>query len=224
MHKGIRLLLADDQKLFTESMRTIIERYSDDIEVVGAATTGVEAVEMARQLKPEVILMDVRMPGLNGVEATRAILDEFPAIRIMMLSTFDEDEYVTEALRLGAAGYLLKDISPSELIASIRAIKEGTVQISPSIASKLVDQLYSRDGTHPHGFGGFDNLSQRESEICTMIAKGYGNKQIAAELFIAEQTVRNHVSSIYSKLGIQDRFQIIQLMNKLGHSGSDRPY
>lgn len=211
----IRVLLADDQKLFTESIRTLIENYAEDIEIVAVATTGAEAVRLAGQFKPQVILMDVRMPELNGVEATRRILSEFPSMRIMMLSTFDEDEYVREALHLGAAGYLLKDISPAELIASIRAIKEGAVQISPSVATKLVDQLYRREGPAPGRMEWYDALSQREKEICAMIAKGHGNKQIAHELSIAEQTVRNHVSSIYFKLGIKDRFQIIQLANKL---------
>ena len=115
MADKIRVLLADDQKLFTESMRTLIESYAEDIEIVAVATTGTEAVRLAQRLKPQVILMDVRMPECNGVEATRRILSEFPSMRIMMLSTFDEDEYVKEALHLGAAGYLLKDISPAEL-------------------------------------------------------------------------------------------------------------
>ncbi len=215
MGDKIRVLLADDQKLFTESIRTLIESYAEDIEIVAVATNGAEAVKLAQRFKPQVILMDVRMPEMNGVEATRRILAEFPSTRIMILSTFDEDEYVREALHLGAAGYLLKDISPAELIASIRAIKEGAVQISPSVATKLVDQLYRREGAAPAQLEWYDALSQREKEICAMIAKGHGNKQIARELSIAEQTVRNHVSSIYSKLGIKDRFQIIQLANKL---------
>ena len=215
MADKIRVLLADDQRLFTESMRTLIGNYAEDIEVVGIAATGAEAVQLAERLRPEVILMDVRMPVMDGVEATERILTKFPQIRIMMLSTFDEDEYVRAALHHGAAGYLLKDISPTELIVSIRAIKEGAVQISPSVASKLVEQLYERQGKMSQGIEWYQTLSQREKEIFMLISKGYGNAQISQELCIAEQTVRNHVSTIYSKLGVQDRFQIIQLANKI---------
>ncbi len=210
----IRVLLADDQQLFTESIGTLIKNYAD--EIVAIAATGVEAVKLAETLQPQVILMDVRMPEMDGVQATKKILERFPQIRIMMLSTFDEDEYVREALHHGAAGYLLKDISPTELIASIRAIKEGAVQISPSVASKLVEQLYERHGKMSQGIEWYQTLSQREKEIFMLISRGYGNAQISQALCIAEQTVRNHVSTIYGKLGIKDRFQIIQLANQLG--------
>jgi DNA-binding NarL/FixJ family response regulator len=216
MADKIRVLLADDQRLFTESICTLIEKYAEDIEVIGIAATGAEAVSLAETLLPQVILMDVRMPEMDGVQATEKILKRFPQIRIMMLSTFDEDEYVREALHQGASGYLLKDISTTELIASIRAIKEGAVQISPSVAAKLVEQLYEGHGKMSQGIEWYQTLSQREKEIFMLISKGYGNKQIAQELCIAEQTVRNHVSSIYGKLGIKDRFQIIQLANQLG--------
>ena len=222
MADKIRVLLADDQRLFTESICTLIENYAEDIEVTGVATTGAEAVRLAETLQPQVILMDVRMPGMDGVQATEKILKRFPQIRIMMLSTFDEDEYVREALHQGASGYLLKDISPTELIASIRAIKEGAVQISPSVAAKLVEQLYERHGKMSQGIEWYQTLSPREKEIFMLISKGYGNKQISQELFIAEQTVRNHVSSIYGKLGIKDRFQIIQLANQLGRGPKEK--
>ena len=212
----IRVLIADDQMLFTESIRTLIGNYAEDIEIVGIATNGAEAVQLAERLQPQVILMDVRMPGMDGVQATEQILKKFPQIRIMMLSTFDEDEYVRAALHHGAAGYLLKDISPTELIASIRAIKEGAVQISPSVAAKLVEQLYEGQGKMSQGIEWYQTLSHREKEIFMLISKGYGNAQISQELCIAEQTVRNHVSTIYGKLGIKDRFQIIQLANQLG--------
>ncbi len=212
----IRVLLADDQRLFTDSICTLIKNYAKDMEVIGVAATGAEAVKLAQTLQPQVILMDVRMPEMDGVQATQDILKFAPQIRIMMLSTFDEDDYVREALHHGAAGYLLKDVSPTELIASIRAIKEGSVQISPSVASKLVEQLYERNGKKSQGIEWYQTLSQREKEIFMLISKGYGNTQISQELGIAEQTVRNHVSSIYGKLGIKDRFQIIQYANQLG--------
>ena len=216
MANKIRVLLADDQVLFTDSICTLIKNYAKDMEVIGVAATGTEAVRLAQTLQPQVILMDVRMPEMDGVQATQNILKSSPQIRIMMLSTFDEDDYVREALHHGAAGYLLKDVSPTELIASIRAIKEGSVQISPSVASKLVEQLYERHGKKSQGIEWYQTLSQREKEIFMLISKGYGNMQIAQELGIAEQTVRNHVSSIYGKLGIKDRFQIIQYANQLG--------
>jgi DNA-binding NarL/FixJ family response regulator len=216
MANKIRVLLADDQRLFTDSICTLIKNYAKDMEVIGVAATGAEAVKLAQTLQPQVILMDVRMPEMDGVQATQNILKFSPQIRIMMLSTFDEDDYVREALHHGAAGYLLKDVSPTELIASIRAIKEGSVQISPSVASKLVEQLYERHEKKSQGIEWYQTLSQREKEIFVLISKGYGNMQIAQELSIAEQTVRNHVSSIYGKLGIKDRFQIIQFANQLG--------
>jgi DNA-binding NarL/FixJ family response regulator len=216
MTNKIRVLLADDQRLFTDSICTLIKNYAKDMEVIGVAATGAEAVKLAQTLQPQVILMDVRMPEMDGVQATQNILKFSPQIRIMMLSTFDEDDYVREALHHGAAGYLLKDVSPTELIASIRAIKEGSVQISPSVASKLVEQLYERNGKKSQGIEWYQTLSQREREIFMLISKGYGNTQISQELGIAEQTVRNHVSSIYGKLGIKDRFQIIQYANELG--------
>lgn len=215
MSKPINVLVADDQKLFAESLRTLIQTYAQDMEVIGIADDGKNAVALTEELQPDVVLMDVRMPNMDGVEAAKIIIKRFPNIRVMMLSTFDEDEYVKEALHCGAAGYLLKDISPTELIASIRAIMEGAIQISPSVAEKLVDQIYQkRDGKNP-SLSWYHTLSKREKEIFKLISKGYGNKQIAQELYIAEQTVRNYVSNIYSKLNVNDRFEIIQLANNL---------
>jgi DNA-binding NarL/FixJ family response regulator len=212
---NIRVLLADDQKLFAESLRTLIETYAEDIEVVGIASDGVEAVQLCEELSPDLILMDVRMPNMDGVEATQKIFEKTTSVRIMVLSTFDEDEYVKTALHYGASGYLLKDISPTELIASIRAIIEGAIQISPSVAEKLVDRIYYKTENHESNLSWYNTLSNREKEIFKLVSKGYGNRQIAEELFIAEQTVRNYVSSMYSKLGVNDRFQIIRLANSL---------
>ncbi len=162
------------------------------------------------------------MPVMDGVEATGKLIAVHPGIRILILSTYDVDEHVRRALKLGAAGYLLKDISPTELIASIRALKAGAVQISPQIVAKLMNSVL---GDEPADGGGvaerpvhhewLDNLTRREKEVFTLIARGYDNAQIAEALHIAEHTVRNHVSIIYSKLGVQDRFQIIQIANKI---------
>ena len=215
----IQILLVDDQSLFVESLKASLQTYVDDIEVVGIAKNGIEAVRMAAELAPEIILMDVHMPEMNGVEATIRIREANDKIKIIMLSTYDEDEYVRDALRHGAVGYLLKDISPTELIAAIRALQSGIVQISPQIASKLIKQMY--DETSPKyeesrkRFEWFETLTGREKEIFGLIATGYDNKQIAEKLVLAEQTVRNNISSIYSKLEVKDRFEIIQLANKI---------
>jgi len=215
----IRVLIADDQRLFLESLSTCLRNYADDIEVVGMAANGEEAVQLALEERPDVVLMDVHMPILNGVDATGRIMEKLPATRIIVLSTYDEDDYVRNALKLGAAGYLLKDISPTELIASIRALSSGTVQISPRVVSKLMRSILTEDPSPARRlaeeFEWFDSLTAREREVFSLIATGCDNTEIAARLHMAEHTVRNHVSEIYSKLGVQDRFQIIQLANKL---------
>ncbi len=217
----IRVLIADDQKLFVESLSTSLRNYAKDIEVVGLAANGEEAVAKARELRPDVLLMDVHMPVLDGVKATGRIVQELPGIKILMLSTYDEDDYVRKALTLGAVGYLLKDISPTELIASIRALKSGVVQISPQIVNKLMRSILDETpGASPSAriaeeFEWFESLTGREREIFTHIATGCDNAQIAERLRLAEHTVRNHVSAIYSKLGVEDRFQIIQLANRI---------
>jgi DNA-binding NarL/FixJ family response regulator len=215
----IRVLIADDQSLFLESLSTFLHNYAEDIDVVGLAKNGAEASEKAAQLRPDIVLMDVHMPVMDGVEATRRLMQAQPGLKILILSTYDEDEYVRDALSFGAAGYLLKDISPTELIASIRALKSGAVQISPQIVAKLMQGLLA-EGPSPAlevagRFEWFESLTRREREIFTLIATGYDNAQIAESLHLAEHTVRNHVSMIYSKLEVQDRFQIIQLANKI---------
>jgi len=215
----IRLLIVDDQVLFLESLSTFLRNYAEDIEVVGLARNGREAVEKAAALRPDIVLMDVHMPVMDGVEATGRLIERQPGVRILILSTYDEDEYVRKALKLGAAGYLLKDISPTELIASIRALKGGAVQISPQIVAKLMKSVISEEPSPVREIAErlewFKSLTPREREVFTLIATGYDNAQIAEELRMAEHTVRNHVSMIYSKLGVQDRFQIIQLANKI---------
>ena len=215
----IRLLIVDDQVLFLESLSTFLRNYAEDIEVVGLARNGREALDKAAALRPDIVLMDVHMPVMDGVEATGRLIERQPGVRILILSTYDEDEYVRKALKLGAAGYLLKDISPTELIASIRALKGGAVQISPQIVAKLMKSVIAEEPSPAREIAErlewFKSLTPREREVFTLIATGYDNAQIAEELHMAEHTVRNHVSMIYSKLGVQDRFQIIQLANKI---------
>jgi DNA-binding NarL/FixJ family response regulator len=220
---SIRVLIADDQSLFLESLSTFLHNYAEDIEVVGLAKNGVEVLEKAAELHPDIVLMDVHMPVMDGVEATGRLNKSQPGVKILILSTYDEDEYVRKALSLGAAGYLLKDISPTELIASIRALKSGAVQISPQIVAKLMKSLSAEEPSPvreiAERYEWFESLTRREREIFTLIATGYDNAQIAEELHLAEHTVRNHVSMIYSKLEVQDRFQIIQLANKIRYHG-----
>lgn len=206
------IILVDDQVLFVESLKTVIEIRAPEITVVGIAHNGEEAVRLVEKRKPSIVLMDVRMPVLDGVEAVRIIHEKFPHIRIIMLTTFDDDVYVKKALNYGAVGYLLKDIAPSELIASLRVIKNGPVLISPSVAAKLVDHAYSsnehkNESERDIRLGA---LSRREREILDLMALGYDNREIAQELSIAEQTVKNHVSIIYDKLGVRDRVQAVQ--------------
>jgi len=213
------VLIVDDQQLFAESLRTFITNYADDLVVIGLARNGRHALELAESQPPDIVLMDVHMPEMNGVEATRRFRDRYPQTKVLVLSTYDEDEYVRQALTFGASGYLLKDISPTELIASLRALQSGVLQISPQIAAKLVQGLHddSRDTMEriAEEFEWFESLTRREREIFALIATGYDNEQIAERLGIVEQTVRNHVSIIYSKLNVHDRFQIIQLANKI---------
>lgn len=213
--KRVRVMMAEDQSLFAESLKTLLEIYTDDIEIVHIAVNGEEAVEAAARLKPDVILMDVKMPIMDGVEAVKKIIDSDASARIVMLSTFNEVDYVNRALEFGAVGYLLKDITPTGLAASIRAVTEGVTQISPGIARKLVDRKFESISVESGKFKWFENLTLREREVFKLVAKGCDNQEIANELHIAYQTVRNYVSSIYSKLNVQDRFQIIKHAQKL---------
>ncbi len=215
----IRVLLVDDQKLFSQSLEMTISNYTDDMEVIGLAEDGNEAILMTRELQPDVILMDVYMKKMNGVSATKIIHSEFPSIRILMLSTYGEDENVRQALLSGASGYLMKDISPTELIVSIRSLSSGVAQISPLILQKLIQQTYVEIGTASEKNQKLTELTkeltQREREIFSMIAIGYDNEAIASKLCLSSQTVRNYCSAIFDKLGVKDRFQIIRLANKL---------
>jgi len=221
----IRVLLVDDQVLFVESLRTVIQTRASDLVVVGVAMDGRAAIRMAAEMKPDIILMDIRMPDMSGVECTRQIKEKFPAIQIMMLTTFDDDEYVLQALSYGAVGYILKDAHPSFLISAIRSVHRGGVLIAPKVARKIISKIVPcADGKEKRQTQEatqlrrliFDYLSRREQEVLLQLAKGYSNKEIADNLFIAEQTVKNHVSVIYSKLGVHDRVQALRLALEAG--------
>jgi DNA-binding NarL/FixJ family response regulator len=225
----LRILLADDQILFAESLKTFLNNYAEDMNIVGIARNGKEALDMAMELTPDIILMDIRMPIMDGVEAVQAIKPKFPDIKIVMLSTYDEDTFVHSALRAGASGYLLKDIFPTEFIAAIRALSSGVMQISPEIVRRLIEVRYAPSPEHKKTEGAkaplppengdetfewLKELTGREREIFTLIARGYDNDRIATELNLALQTVRNQVSAIYSKLEVKNRFEIIRLANQ----------
>jgi DNA-binding NarL/FixJ family response regulator len=209
---AIRVLLVDDQALFVESLRTVIEHSADDIEIVGIARNGAQAVEAMAAAPADLVVMDVRMPVMDGVEATKRIREAHPDARIMMLTTFEDDEYVQEALEHGAAGYILKDIPPGELIASIRVVAGGAFLIAPSVAKSLIHRAYLKPEFSPAPEPEWlRQLSRREREILGQLVEGLSNKEIAAELCIAEQTVRNHISVIYDKIGVEDRAQAVRL-------------
>lgn len=214
----IKTLLVDDQILFVESLKTVLRTTAKDIVVIGVAHDGSKAVELVAEEQPDIVLMDVQMPGMNGVEATRLIKEKYSKTRVLMLTTFDDDEYVVEALKLGAVGYLLKDMPPTELIAAVRAVYEGGVLIAPKVAAKLTSKLICQPTDANTIPTWLQELSNREKEVLCLLAQGFENKEIASKLFIAEQTVKNHISIIYSKLGVHDRLQAYRKAKDIGIS------
>ncbi len=217
--KKIRILLVDDQSLFREALRTLLS-LQPDFDIVAEAPDGDQAVTLAAQFKPDVILMDLRMPVLNGVEATRRIVATRPTARVIVLTTFDEDAEVFEALRAGAIGYLLK-ASPSEkLCGSIRAATQGASVLEPSIAAKLmagVDRASAHDARRATSAAALtDPLSAREFEVLQFLASGCSNKEIGAQLRISEGTVKNHMTNVLGKLGVLDRTQAALRARELG--------
>ncbi len=214
---NIRIIIVDDQVLFAESLKTVLETRGDSLEVVSIASNGKEAVKMAEIHNPDIILMDIRMPEMNGVEATKIIRKKFPDIKVLMLTTFDDDEYIHDALSFGATGFLLKNTPPEELISSIYAARNGLVLISPSVAKHLTHGMghsiknQKKNKNLENRPDWLLNLSKRERQVLKLLSEGLDNRDIAEELFIAEQTVKNHVSLIYSKLGTHDRMEVIKL-------------
>jgi DNA-binding NarL/FixJ family response regulator len=207
MASPIRILLVDDQALFREGLKTLLS-VQPDLEVIGEAGNGEEALHLARELHPTVVLMDLQMPVLDGVAATRRLHQEQPDCRVIVLTTFDDDEYVFEGLRAGAVGYLLKDAPSEKLAEAIRAAARGESFLQPSVAAKVVAE-FARLTAHPTPRPQplIEPLSDRELEILRLVASGSSNKEIAAALFIAEGTVKNHVTNILGKLGVRDRTQ-----------------
>lgn len=212
----IRVLLVDDQPLFREGVHTLLS-LQPDLEVVGEAGNGEEALRLAARLRPDVVLMDLQMPVLDGVEATRRLRLTQPDCRVIALTTFDDDEYVFEGLRAGAIGYLLKDTPSVKLLEAIRAAARGESFLQPSIAAKVVAE-FSRlaDQAPPRPQPLAEPLSERENDILRLVVTGASNKEIAAVLVITEGTVKNHLTNILAKLGVRDRTQAALKAKELG--------
>jgi DNA-binding NarL/FixJ family response regulator len=216
MPDRIRVLLVDDQRLMRDGLRTLLE-LETDLEVIGEAADGEAALALAAELQPDVTLMDVRMPGMDGVEATRRLCERQPDARVIILTTFDDDEYVFEGLRAGALGYLLKAISGAELAAAIRTVHQGGALIDPAVTRKVVNQFarLAPPARSPDA-GLAEPLSEREIEVLRLVAQGHSNREIAHKLFLAEGTVKNYVTTLLQKIGVRDRTQAALRGRELG--------
>lgn len=218
MNDIIRVLIADDHPLFRDGIRTLLLAIPD-MELVGEAEDGDKAIEFARQLQPDVLLMDVQMPGINGIEATRQIIYSSPHIAVLMVTMFDDDDSVFSAMRAGARGYLLKGAKHDEIQRAIRAVANGEAIFSPTIAARLL--TFFANVKQPKLSKIFPELSEREFEILDLIAAGYRNPEIADKLVVSPKTVRNHVSNILSKLQVADRAQAILKAREAGLGNHD---
>ena len=216
MADPVTILLVDDQRLMREGLRTLLE-LEPGLRVVGEASQGQEALDQYASLQPDVVLMDVRMPVMDGVESTRQLIIQWPQCRVIILTTFDDDEYVFEGLRAGALGYLLKDVSIQELADAIRTVMAGGVLIEPLVARKVVAEFARMTSSAPTTRFGLDEpLSEREIDILRLLAQGLTNREIAQRLFLAEGTVKNYVTNILSKVGVRDRTQAALRARELG--------
>ncbi len=204
----ISVVIADDQQLVREGFRAILEGL-EDIEVVGEASDGAQAIELTRSLDPDVVLMDIRMPGVDGLEATRRLIKGGSASKILILTTFDLNEYVYEALKAGASGFLLKDVPRDQLVTAVRVVAGGDALLAPSITKRLIEEFVSRPRLGPESPSQLLALTERERDVLKLIAQGRSNAEIADTLYISEATVKSHVTSIFSKLRIRDRAQAV---------------
>ncbi len=210
-----RVLICDDQDVVREGLQAIL-RTAPGLEVVGTARDGAEALELIPSTQPDVVLMDLKMPGMNGIQATREICTRYPTVRVLVLTTYDADEWVFDAIRSGAAGYLLKDTPREQLIEAIKGTSAGKTHIDPNVAGKLFNRVAQSPAIAESSIA--DRLSEREREVLGLLAHGLSNADIAARLYLSEGTVRNYVSAIFSKLGVSDRTQaaVLALRHGLG--------
>jgi DNA-binding NarL/FixJ family response regulator len=217
----VRVLLVDDQALLRKGFRMILEA-EQDIEVIGEAADGTTALELVQQLLPDVVLMDVRMPGMDGIEATTAIVSRVPSCRVLILTTFDLDEYAFAGLGAGASGFLLKDVSPLELVAAIHVVAEGDAVVAPRVTRRLLDTFAHQlpqaqgSGVPDDRAAELDRLTDREREVLIAVAEGLSNAEIAQRLFVSEATVKSHVGRILTKLDLRDRVQAAVLAFQVG--------
>lgn len=213
----IKVAVADDQALVRSAFAVLL-RSATDIEVVGEAANGVEAVDVARRDRPDVFLMDIRMPEMDGLEATRLITgdDATAATRVLILTTFDLDEYVFEALRSGASGFLLKDTLPDDLLAAVRVIADGDALLAPKVTRRLIEQFARQPDTTPAEAPGLDTLTDREREVLLAVSRGLSNAEIGEALFMSHATAKTHVSRLLTKLYARDRAQLVMLAYESG--------
>ena len=220
----LRLLIADDQAVVRIGFTAMLDA-QPDMSVVGAAENGRQAVSLARQLQPDVVLMDIRMPVLDGIAATRLLKAADPAPQVLVLTTFDLDDYVYDALRAGASGFLLKDATPEQIVAAVQVVGSGDALLAPSVTRRLIAEFAGRAKLLPPAE--LDRLTARENEVLLLVAAGLTNAEIAGRLYLAEQTVKSHVSSVLLKLGLRDRVQAVILAYESGlvvaGGGTDRP-
>lgn len=211
----IRVLIADDQALVRGGFRVLLDA-AVDIEVVGEAENGLEAVRLSKELAPDVILMDIRMPEMDGLEATRQILARDDAPRVLVLTTFDADEYVYEALRVGASGFMLKDVEPAQLAEAVRVVAAGNALLAPSVTSRLIREFATRPEVRRAHPAELEALTERELEILGLVAQGLSNIEIAEKLFISPATSKTHVSRVMMKLHARDRAQLVVMAYESG--------
>jgi DNA-binding NarL/FixJ family response regulator len=213
----IRVLLADDQALIRAGFRVLIDA-ADDLKVVGEATDGRQAADLARSERADVVLMDIRMPGVDGLEATRRICadEDLAGVKVIILTTFESDEYVYQALRAGASGFLVKDTEPAELIQAVRVVARGDALLSPSVTRRLITDLARRPEPPPASGQVLSALTDREREVMTLVAEGMSNDEIAARLFLSPLTSKTHVSRIMTKLNARDRAQLVVIAYESG--------
>lgn len=212
----MKIIICDDQAVVRDGLELLLS-LEKDLQVVGTARDGAEAVELVSQKQPDLALMDLKMPGMNGIEATRQIRARFPNVKVLVLTTYDDDEWLFDAIRAGACGYLLKDTPREKVVEAIRGTAAGRSFVDPAVAGKLLDQVASRQSQPASLLT--EKLTERETDVLRLIARGLNNPEIAGQLHLSEGTVRNHVSAILDKLGVSDRTQaaVIAIQHGLGN-------